>query len=88
MTVLKVIRCLTGSKPSSLRNRLELVDLPLRSVLHHQIGCWWCATEHCRPRRPESSNIGREPAEHRAREATVVVESVKQEIVVDRVEGG
>ena len=35
-----------------------------------------------------ASKIGREPAEHRAREATVVVESVKQEVVVDRVEGG
>ena len=32
VTVLKVIRCLTGSQPSSLRSRLELVDLPLRSV--------------------------------------------------------
>ena len=34
------------------------------------------------------SKIGREPAEHRAREATVVVESVEQEVVVDHVEAG
>ena len=32
VTVLKVIRCLTGSQPSSLRSLLEFVDLPLRSV--------------------------------------------------------
>ena len=32
VAVLKVILCLTGSQPNSLRSRLELVDLPLRSV--------------------------------------------------------
>ena len=34
-----------------------------------------------------ASKIGREPAEHQASEATVVIESVKQEVVVDRVVG-